>query len=408
MRTDHLVLYHNIDQVLTLSGVAKKEGRNTTESDLGLIENANIVVNGETNEIEWIGPSQAMPLEYGEIVNAYAGSEELWIPELVECHTHLVHAGDRSHDYALRVKGKTYQEIAQEGGGISTTLKATRETPLMNMVTNAQAELERFQKYGVGTIEVKSGYGLSLESECRMLEAVRALQETSGVNLVPTFLPAHMTPPEFKGRTDEYVEVICRDWIPEVSRLKLARFFDVFIEEGFFNLAQTKKLLESALASGFSLKLHADQFTDLGGVDLGVKLGATSIDHLEQISEKGISALANSKTVGVLCPGASLFTGTAYAPARRLLDAGARIAISTDFNPGTCPSRNLPLMTTIACSQMQMTVPESLAAITYNAAAALGLENEFGTLEKGKQFRVCHLSKTSYESLPYCFGEFNE
>ncbi|MFM8270235.1 MAG: imidazolonepropionase [Pseudomonadota bacterium] len=408
MRTEHLVLYHNIDKVLTLEGVAKKEGRHTNESDLGLIEDANIVVDTETNQIEWVGPSKKMPLEYGEIVNAYAGTGELWMPELIECHTHLIHAGDRTHDYALRAQGKTYQQIAQEGGGILTTLKSTRETPLASMVLSAQAELERFQRFGVGTLEIKSGYGLTLESECRMLEAVRALQDHSGMNLVATFLPAHMTPPEFKGRTDDYVEAICREWIPEVTRLKLATFFDAFIEDGFFNLAQTKKMLEAALAAGFKLKLHADQFTDLGGVGLGVELEATSIDHLEQISEKNIQTLANSKTVGVLCPGASLFTGTSYAPARKLLDAGARIAISTDFNPGTCPSRNLPLMTTIACSQMKMTVPEAIAAITFNAAAALGLEHHLGSLEKGKQFRVCHLSHTSYEALPYCFGEFNE
>lgn len=408
MRTEHLVLYHNVDQVLTLEGVAKKEGRLTSESDLGLIEDANIVVDTETNLIEWIGPSKKMPLEYGEIINAYAGTGELWLPELVECHTHLIHSGNRTHDYALRAQGKTYQEIAQEGGGILTTLRSTRETPLMNMVANAQLELQRFQRYGVGTIEIKSGYGLTLESECRMLEAVRALQQISSVNLVPTFLPAHMTPPEFKGRTEEYVDAICREWIPEVSRLKLAPFFDVFIEEGFFNFEQTKKMLETALSYGFKLKLHADQFTDLGGVNLGVELGATSIDHLEQISEKNIKTLAKSKTVGVLCPGASLFTGTAYAPARKLIDEGARVALSTDFNPGTCPSRNLPLMTTIACSQMKMTVPEAITAITYNAAAALGLEKELGTLEKGKLFRVCHLNQTNYEALPYCFGELNE
>lgn len=407
MKTDHLVLYHNIDQCLTLAGVARKEGRHSEEADLGLIENANMVVNSETNLIEWIGPSQKMPVEYGEIVNAYSGAGELWIPELIECHTHLVHAGDRCHDFALRAQGKTYQQIAQLGGGISTTLRATRETPLAQLITSAQSELERFQRYGVGTIEIKSGYGLTLESECRMLEAIRALQETSGVILIPTFLPAHMVPPEFKGKADEYVDLICREWIPEVARLKLASFFDCFIEEGFFNLAQTKKLLEAAAGSGFKLKLHADQFTSMGGVELGVQMGATSIDHLEQITDSAIRVLADSSTVGVLCPGASLFTGTSYAPARRLIDAGARVAISTDFNPGTCPSRNLPLMTTIACAQMQMTVPEVIAAVTYNAAAAVGLEKQLGSLEAGKHFRVCHLSQGSYEALPYCFGEFS-
>ncbi len=406
MRTEHLVLYHNIDQVLTLRPAAQKEGRSPNEQDLGLIENANVVVDSETNLIEWIGPSKEMPLEYGEIINAYPGIGELWLPELVECHTHLIYSGDRSHDFAKRASGKTYQEIAAEGGGILTTLKATRETPLHNLVSNAQAELERFQKYGVGTVEIKSGYGLTLESECRMLEAVRELQESSSVILVPTFMPAHMTPPEFRGRTDEYVSLICKEWIPEVARLKLAVFFDCFIEEGFFNLDQTRKLLETAASYGFKLKLHADQFTSLGGVELGVKMQATSIDHLEKVTENHMRLLAESSTVGVLCPGASLFTGTAYAPARKLIDSGARVALSTDFNPGTCPSRNLPLMTTLACSQMQMTVPEALVAVTYNAAAALGLEKQLGSLEKGKQFRVCHLNQSSYESLPYCFGEF--
>jgi len=407
MRTEHLVLYHNIDQVLTLSGVAKKEGRQPSDDDLGLIENANVVVDAETNLIEWIGPSKEMPLQYGEIVNAYAGTGELWMPELIECHTHLIHSGERHHDYALRAKGKTYQEIAQEGGGILTTLRSTRGTPLSELVNRGQAELERFQRYGVGTVEIKSGYGLTLESECRMLEAIRTLQETSSVILVPTFMPAHATPPEFKGKTDDYVSIICKEWLSEVARLKLALFFDCFIEEGFFNFEQTKKLLEAAQREGFKLKLHADQFTDQGGVELGVQMGATSIDHLEVISQKNIEKLASSRTVGVLCPGASLFTGTPYAPARKLIDAGAIVALSTDFNPGTCPSRNLPLMTTIACSQMKMTVPEAIAAVTYNAAAALGLEKQLGSLEKGKQFRVCHLNQTSYEAFPYCFGEFN-
>ncbi|NDD03431.1 MAG: imidazolonepropionase, partial [Proteobacteria bacterium] len=184
MNTNHLVLYHNIDQVLTLKGVAEKRGRHPKKEDLGLIENANVVVNTDTNDVEWVGPSHEMPIEYGDISNAYPGSGELWMPELIECHTHLVHSGDRHHDYALRAMGKTYQEIAKEGGGILTTLKSTRETPLYNLVEQAQADLERFQKYGVGTVEVKSGYGLTLESECRMLEAVRALQESSSVLLV--------------------------------------------------------------------------------------------------------------------------------------------------------------------------------------------------------------------------------
>lgn len=405
MNTEHLLLYENISQCVTLKGVAAKEGRHPTEADLGVIENAAVVVDTQSNQIEWVGQTTALPDHYKDIVNVYSGEAEIWLPELVECHSHLIHAGERHHDFALRTQGKTYQEIAAEGGGILTTIAFTREASLEMLVTAAHAELERFQRYGIGAIEIKSGYGLSLESEVKILECIKALQGLTSVALIPTFMPAHAVPPEFKGRADDYVNVVCKEWIPEVAQRKLAKYFDVFIEEGFFNLSQTRKLCEAALAHGFKLKLHSDQFTSLGGTELAVELGAQSVDHLEQVSDTSIAKLAGSKTVGVLCPGASLFTGTCYAPARKLIDAGARIALSSDYNPGTCPSRNLPLMTTIACSQMKMTVAESLAAVTYNAAAALGLEKTLGSIEVGKQFRTCQLKASSYEVLPYCFGE---
>jgi imidazolonepropionase len=220
-------------------------------------------------------------------------------------------------------------------------------------------------------------------------------------------LPAHAIPPEFRGRNDEYVSVICKEWIPEVSKKKLARFFDVFIEDGYFTLSQTQKLFEAAKGHGFDLKIHSDQFTDLGGTSLALEMGATSCDHLERISKENIRKFGNSETVAVLLPGASLFTGTPYPPARELIDAGARVALSTDYNPGTCPSRNLPLMTTIACSQMKMTVAEAITAITYNAAVALKLEDRLGSIEVGKEFRICQLKAESYEVLPYCFGELD-
>lgn len=403
--TDHLLMYENVTQVVTLAGVAKKKGRRPTLEDLGVIENAAVVVDTNHNRIEWLGEQGALPKEYRSIVNTASGDGEVWLPELVECHTHLVHAGTRHHDYSLRCAGKTYQEVAHEGGGILRTLAFTRDASFAELLSSAQAEIDRFQRYGVGTLEIKSGYGLSLESELKILEVIQALKESTSVHLVPTFLPAHAVPPEFRDRTDDYVDVICREWIPAVTEKKWAKFFDVFIEEGYFSLKQAEKLCMAALDRGLGLKLHCDQFTDLGGARLGVDLGAQSVDHLDNISADSIKKVAASETVAVLCPGASLFTGTPYAPARKLIDAGARVAVSTDYNPGTCPSRNLPLMTTIACSQMKMTVAEALAAITYNAAAALGLENEVGTLEAGKAFRACHLKADSFEVLPYCFGD---
>lgn len=402
-----LVLYEHIAQCLTMKGVVEKQGRGIEEKDLGVLEDAALVADDETNQIKWVGLTSELPVEYQDMANVFSGEGEVWLPELVECHTHLVYGGQRHHDYALRCQGKSYQEVAQSGGGILSTLAWTRESTKDELFESALHELERFQKYGVGVIEIKSGYGLNLESEIKTLEVIQAMQKNTSVFLVPTFLPAHATPPEFKGRTDDYVNLICKEWIPEITKRKLAVFFDVFIEEGYFSVAQARKLCEAAKGHGLKLKLHCDQFTDLGGTQLGIELGASSIDHLDNSSAETLKALAESKTTAVLCPGASLFTNTPYANARALLDQGGRVALSTDYNPGTCPSRNLPLMSTIACSQMKMTIPEGIAAITYNAAAALHLEHQLGALLPGRPFRACQLKAESYEVLPYSFGELD-
>lgn len=402
-----IIIYENIRQLVTMQGVAKKDGRHVTESDLSIIPQAAMAVDGASNEILWMGKQAELPAEYEDADNKVSADGGIWLPELVECHTHLVFGGSRHHDYALRCQGMTYQQVAEQGGGILSTLKWTREATFNELVDNAQAELTRFQKYGVGVIEVKSGYGLTLESEILQLKAIRLLSEASSVRLVPTFMPAHATPPEFKGRTDEYVDLICREWIPTIAKEGYAVFFDAFVEKGYFDVDQTRKMCAVAKEHGLGIKLHTDQFNDIGATDLAIEVGATSCDHLDHISEGNLQKLAASDTVAVLLPGASLFTGTPYPPARKLIDAGARVALSTDYNPGTCPSRNLPLMTTLGCSQMKMTIPEALAAVTYNAAAALGLEGEFGVLETGRQFRVCTLNADSYEVLPYSFGELD-
>jgi imidazolonepropionase len=402
---DNLLLYTDIAQCVTMEGVAKKNGRHPTVEDLGIIEDAAVVVDAEKNTIAWLGARDDLPSEYEDILHTASGDFGVWLPELVECHTHLVYAGDRHQDYGLRCQGKTYQEVAESGGGILSTIIHTRETSEGELLELGMAEVDRFQKYGIGTLEIKSGYGLSLESELKILRVIRILSTETSVTIIPTFMPAHATPPEFKDDTEGYVDVICKEWIPAVAEEKLAVFFDAFVEKGYFTVEQTRRMCEVAKEHGMKIKLHADQFTELGGTDLAIELGAQSVDHLDHISDAAVKKLAASDTVAVLLPGASLFTGTSYPPARKLIDAGARVAISTDYNPGTCPSRNLPLMTTIACSQMKMTIAEALTAITYNAAAALGLEKELGALQVGKPFRICQLRTSSYEALPYCFGE---
>lgn len=405
MNIDNLVIYENISQLLTLEGVVKKEGRNVKKEDLGVLENASVIADPETSLIVWVGKTSDTPKEYSKVVNRFSSVGEIWLPELVECHTHLVYAGTRTRDFGLRCEGKSYLQVAEEGGGILSTIKDTRKASGAELEESAIHSVDLFQKYGIGTIEIKSGYGLSLESELKILNVIRNLSEKTSVHLIPTFLPAHATPPEFKGRTEEYVDIICTEWIPEVAKEGLALFFDVFVEEGYFSVAQTKKLCEKALEAGLKLKLHADQFNALGGTELGVDLGAASIDHLDNASDSAIKKLAHSQTVAVLCPGASLFTGNPYPPARKILDAGGIVALSTDFNPGTSPTRNLPLMTTLACSQMKMTVAEAIASVTYNAAKALCLEDEVGALLPGRPFRACQLHAESFEVLPYCFGE---
>jgi len=402
---DNLVLYDKIHQCVTLSGVAAKKGRHINSQDMGLISEAAMVVDSNSARIVWVGESQGLPENYRQIPNQFTCEGEVWLPELIECHTHLIFAGDRSHDFALRSSGKTYAEIAAEGGGILTTISHTRKATFEELIESAKIEIDRFQKMGVGTIEIKSGYGLSLESELKILKCIQVLQAQVPVQLIPTFMPAHAIPPEYRGKADDYVKLICEEWIPEVASEKLATYFDVFVEDGYFSVSQAEKLCRTAQDHKLQIKIHADQFKSIGGTSLAIKLNAQSVDHLDNINEEDLKALGASNTVAVLCPGASLFTGTPYAPARQLIDSGARVALTTDFNPGTCPSRNLPLMTTLACTQMKMTIAESIAAITYNAAAALGLETQIGSLETGKQFRVCQLKAQSYESLPYCFGE---
>ncbi len=398
-----MTVFENIAQCLTLQGARTKKGRNATQQDLGIITDAALVEDGGI--VRWVGPRRETPKAYAQAPRVSAEGA-VWLPALVECHTHLVYGGERIQDYALRCSGKTYQEIAQSGGGILSTVRETRSASLEALIDRASHELTRFTA-GVQCLEIKSGYGLTLESEIKMLEVVKALQKRTPLHLVPTFLPAHTVPPEFKGKADHYVSVICEEWIPQIASMKLATFFDAFVEEGYFTVDQTRKMCEAAQKHGLGVKLHVDQFTDQKGALLGAEMGAVSCDHLDNVSKEGIAKLAQSETVAVLAPGASLFTGTPYPPARALIDAGAIVALTTDFNPGTCPSHNLPLMLTLACSQMKMSIPEAIVAATFNAAQALNVQDSYGTIEVGRPFKVWKVAAHDFNAIPYAFGELD-
>lgn len=391
-----------ISQLLTLEGAAKKSGRHPTASDLGVIEKASVVVDSGT--IAWVGKSADLPERY-RADKAMDLEGRIVLPALAECHTHLVFAGARQQEFGRRCAGATYQEIAAQGGGVLTTLAATRLAGKEELLQLATQHVDAYVQRGTGLLEIKSGYGLTLESELRILETIAELQSKFPISIVSTFMPAHAVPPEFKGKTSDFVQEMCATWIPEIAERKFSRFFDVFLEQGYFNREQTQTLVERAKECGFEIKLHADQFTDSDGARLATELKATSVDHLEKISPAGIQTLGNSETVAVLAPGASLFTSVPYPPARALIDAGARVALTTDFNPGTCPSKNLLLMTTLACCQMKLTVPEAIVAITLNAAAALGVAPSDYAIRAGNPARLASFEAPSFESLPYSFGE---
>lgn len=327
------------------------------------------------------------------------------MPGLVECHTHLVFGGSREYEFQMRSKGASYAEIAAAGGGIMSTVKATRAASTDELLERGRANLADMLRLGLTTVEAKSGYGLSVEHELRLLDIYRELDDEQPVDVVPTLLGAHVVAPEFRGRPDAYVDLVVGEMIPECARRGLARFCDVFCEEGAFTLEQSRRVLEVGLEHGLRPKLHADQFGDGGGGRLAAELGAVSADHLDHIGDAGIGAMAAAGVTAVLLPGAVAFLGLHhFAPARRLIDGGVHVALSTDFNPGTCHCMSPYLMATLASGYLKMDIAEVLRGYTCEAARALGLEDEVGSLEVGRKADIAVLDVPNAESIPYDFG----
>ncbi len=362
--------------------------------------------------IVWVGTEAALMEEVrlmrgGEMLDA---DGRVVMPGLVECHSHLAWAGDRADEFQLRVVGATYQQVQEAGGGIASTVHATRNATDDVLRALARKRLDRFLRYGVTTVEAKSGYGLSLEQELRLLEVYRDVSYLHPVDVVPTLLAAHVVPIEYADRADDYVKLVVKKMIPAAAKRKLARFCDAFCEKGAFDVDQCRRVLEAGLENGLLPKLHADQLSYMGGTEMAAELGAVSVDHLDHVSESGITALthvAGGKRVpvAVVLPGATFFLGEgSYAPARRMLDAGMRVALSTDFNPGSSPTQNLWLMATMGCSQLQMTAEEVIRAITIEAAAALVLDDEVGSLEVGKKADILILDYSRGVEVPYRYG----
>jgi len=324
-----------------------------------------------------------LPAEYRPAERLDAGGR-LVVPGLVDCHTHLAFAGWRADEFEQRIRGRGYLEIARDGGGIMSTVRQTRAAAEADLLQRAAGFLQQMLALGVTTVECKSGYGLDLDAELKLLRVYRRLAKEQPVRLAPTFLGAHIIPPEFRDNRVAYVDLLVERMIPAVAQEELAVCCDVFVEDSAFSIAEARRILRAGQGSGMAAKLHADQLTSCGGAELAAELGALSADHLEHISQSGIEAMAAKGVVAVSLPLASLYLGQTAMPARRLIEGGVAVAVATDFNPGSAPSFHLPLALTLACTLQRMTPAEALKGATIYAARAIGLESEVGSLEPGK------------------------
>ncbi|HEX6811298.1 MAG TPA: imidazolonepropionase [Planctomycetota bacterium] len=325
------------------------------------------------------------------------------LPGFVDCHTHPVFAGTREHEFHMRCAGADYMAIAAKGGGILSSMHAVRQTTLEDLAERTEQHLWGFAAHGTTTVECKTGYGLSLADELKSLVALQRAASEVPLTIKRTFLGAHEFPPEYRDDHEAYVRLLCDEMLPQLARL--ADYCDVFAEPGVFDRAQTQRILLAARANGLRLRMHADEIQPMRGAELAAEFGADSADHLGRISGDGIQALAASNTVGVLLPGTILFLAKPhYAPARRMIEAGCAVAIATDFNPGSCYTQSMPLIATLACTQMKMSAEEVITAATINAAYSLQLDREVGTLHPGKRADLCVLDLPSWRGIGYSFG----
>ncbi len=370
----------------------------TIPASYGAIENGALGVTG--GRITWLGKMQELPTYKSENIR---DCESGWLtPGLVDCHTHLVFGGNRAREFEKRLQGVSYEQIAREGGGIVSTVKATRKINADDLLKDAALRLSGMTAQGVTTVEIKSGYGLDLENEIKMLEVAKDLAREENVRVSTTFLGAHALPPEYKGRADDYIDLVCKQMIPEIAKQNLANAVDGFCENIGFTPTQIRRVFEAAKKHGLPVKLHAEQLTDQGGAILAAEFNALSADHLEYVSEGGVRAMAKANTVAVLLPGAFYYLKETKKPPIDLLrEHGVPMALATDCNPGSSPITSPLLILNMACTLFGFTPEEALAGMTREGAKALGLGDEIGTLEKGKNadlaiWPIDHPSELSY------------
>jgi imidazolonepropionase len=400
------LLFVNASQVVTCAG-APRARHGGEMSDAGISPPGTAVaIDGE--RIAAVGPLSALEREWASATRIDCGGRVL-VPGWVDSHTHAIFGRPRADEQEMRAAGLDYMEIARRGGGIHASVRDLRQRSEDELFALALGRLRRLMSYGTTTVEVKSGYGLTVEDELKSLRVIQRLAGALPLRLIPTWLGAHEIPVENRVSAqarNTYVGLLVHEMLPRVSSAGLARFADVFCEPGVFTVEETRTILTAARAAGLALKLHADELRPAGGAELAVALGATSADHLAAISPEGIAALAGSETVATLLPGTMLFLGRhSHAPARTLIDAGAAVALATDFNPGTSPTPNFPLILTLAVSQLHMSVAEALVAGTVNGAAALNLADTVGQIAPGFSADLALYDVDDVRELPYWYGD---
>ena len=386
-------------ELVTLSG-PKRPRVGTELSSLGIIRNGGMFI--RNGKIEKVGPSDEIEKNLGdaEIVDARG---RIVMPGFVDAHTHLVFAGSRLDDFERRARGETYEQIAKAGGGIWSTVEKTRAASEVDLLAQAKKHANWFLRCGTTTVEAKSGYGLTVEDELKILRVLRQLKEEVPLEIVATFLGAHAVPRKFSP--DEYLDLVISEMLPRVTAEKLAEFCDVFCERGYFDIDQSRTILLAAKKLGLNLRGHVDQLTNSGGAKLMAEIGATTADHLEQTDEQGIAALKKANVQPVLLPGSVYALGSSrYPHAREMIEAGLAVVLATDFNPGSSPTPSMPMVLSLACTQMKMSPAEGITASTVNAAYSLNRGDRIGSLEPGKLANFAIFDCQDYRELAYWFG----
>src|SRR6476619_2150171 len=389
----------NASQLVTLSG-PKRPRIGPELSELGIIPNGGMLI--RDGQIERVGASDEIEKNVGdaEVVDA---DGRVVLPGFVDAHTHVVFAGNRLDDFERRARGETYEQIAKAGGGIWSTVEKTRATSEADLLAQAKNHANWFLRCGTTTVEAKSGYGLTVQDELKILCVMRQLKEEVPLEIVPTFLGAHAVPRELSP--DEYVDVVVTEMLPRVTAEKLAEFCDVFCERGYFSIDRSRKILSAAKKLGLSLRGHVDQLTNSGGAKLMAEMGATTADHLEQTDEQGIAALKKANVQPVLLPGSVYALGSRrYPRGREMIEAGLATVLATDFNPGSSPTPSMPMVLSLACTQMKMSPAETITASTINAAYSLNRGDRIGSLERGKLANFSIFDAEDYRELAYWFG----